>query len=293
MVVLVTGGTGKTAGRLVDQLKAAQIPFLIASRRGASAAPHGMTAVKFDWTNESTFSAPFHHSFPNNEKITAVYLVAPDGVSDPAPIMNNFIDYALKEQGVKRYTLLTGSSLQKGGFHVGKVWSHLADDLAPAGVEYSILLATWFMENFSEQPLQAMQIRAESKFYSATYDGKIPFVSAHDIAAVAFRTLTDSKPHNTEYRVIGGELLTHDDIAAKLSHSLGRKVEHVKVSESGKAEIYMRMGAPESYSKFLATLETAASGGAEDCMNDNVEKVTGKKPVTFDVFVAKNRGIWV
>ena len=48
--------------------------------------------------------------------------------------------------------------------------------------------------------------------YTACGDGKIPFVSATDIAAVAFRTLTDEKPHNTDYRVLGPDLLTYDEV---------------------------------------------------------------------------------
>jgi hypothetical protein len=55
-------------------------------------------------------------------------------------------------------------------------------------------------------------IKNEGKIYSACADGRVPFVSVSDIAAVAYRALTDSKPHNTEYRVLGPELLTHDEV---------------------------------------------------------------------------------
>lgn len=52
----------------------------------------------------------------------------------------------------------------------------------------------------------------KGQLFTACGDGKIPFISAEDIAAVAFHTLTDEKPHNTSYRVLGPELLTHDDV---------------------------------------------------------------------------------
>ncbi|KAI9759195.1 MAG: hypothetical protein M1835_000438 [Candelina submexicana] len=292
MAVLITGGVGKTARRLASLLQSASIPFLIASRRGPSAAPSGMSAVKFDWTHESTFSAPFAHTFPNHEKLKAVYLVAPDGVADPAPFMIEFIDYALKEHGVKRYVLLAGTGLEKGGWHVGSVWSYLADDLAPKGVEWAVLNPTWFMENFSHDPAQASMIKHESKFYTATYDGKIPYISVYDIAAMAFHTLTDPKPHNTDYRIVGGELLTHDEIAAKLSTGLGRQVQHIKVNESERADLYLKLGTPEDHAKFLAHLETKTANGGESEINDHIERVTGKKPVTFDQFVTENKAFW-
>jgi hypothetical protein len=52
----------------------------------------------------------------------------------------------------------------------------------------------------------------ETHLRTASGDGKIPFVSARDIAAVAFRALTDEKPHNTSYGALGPELLTYDEV---------------------------------------------------------------------------------
>ena len=58
---------------------------------------------------------------------------------------------------------------------------------------------------------QCFIIKGQSKIYMACSDGKIPFVSAMDIAAVAFHVLTDEKPHNTDHRILGPELLTYDE----------------------------------------------------------------------------------
>lgn len=55
-------------------------------------------------------------------------------------------------------------------------------------------------------------IKNESKIYTACGDGKSPFVSAADIAAVAYRALIDETPHNCDYRVLGPELLTYDEV---------------------------------------------------------------------------------
>lgn len=140
MAVLLTGGTGKTSTRLGKLLQNAGIPFLLASRRGEAAAPPGMPAIKFDWLDKSAYDRPFDYSFPKGEKINAIYLVAPD-VDDPAPPMNAFIDHALDKHGVKRHVLLTGASIEKGGFHTGKVWEHLVDKK----LEYCVLRCTWFM----------------------------------------------------------------------------------------------------------------------------------------------------
>ena len=57
-------------------------------------------------------------------------------------------------------------------------------------------------------------IRDADNIVTATGEGKLPFVSANDIAAVAFRALTDEKPHNTDYLLLGPELLSYDDVSS-------------------------------------------------------------------------------
>ena len=102
-----------------------------------------MQAVKFDWLDSSTYDNPFDHKFPNGESISAIYLIAPEA-ADPVSPMVAFVDLAVKKHSVKRFVLLSGSSVEKGGYYVGKLWQHL-DKI---GVEYCVLRATWFMGVF-------------------------------------------------------------------------------------------------------------------------------------------------
>lgn len=144
MAILLTGGAGRTSIRIARLLQEAKIPFLIASRRGQSAAPSGISAATFDWLDPATYPNPFEHA-PGEEKekrepISAVYLVAPE-VADPVPSVNAFLDYAVTQHAVKRFVLLADSFTEAGGNHLGKVWQHLLD----LGVDYCVLRPTWFM----------------------------------------------------------------------------------------------------------------------------------------------------
>lgn len=140
MAILLTGGTGKTSVHIAHLLQDVNIPFLLASRRGEAAAPSGMPATKFDWLDSSTFERPFHHKFPGGETISKVYIVTPI-VNDPETSVNAFVDYAVKEHGVKRFVLIAGTSTEPGSPGIGKIWQHFLD----IDVEYCVLNPTWFM----------------------------------------------------------------------------------------------------------------------------------------------------
>lgn len=70
------------------------------------------------------------------------------------------------------------------------------------------------IENFLEDGVLFL-IKDQGKVYSATGNGKAPFVSVDDIAAVAYRAFTDEKSHNTDYLILGPELLNLDEVRFK------------------------------------------------------------------------------
>jgi len=74
-----------------------------------------------------------------------------------------------------------------------------------------------FEENLIEPGL-VYTIGTMNKILTACGDGRIPFISADDIAEVAFRALTDKASHNCDHRVLGPELLTYDDVRSPFSN---------------------------------------------------------------------------
>ncbi|KAI5891577.1 NAD(P)-binding protein [Schizophyllum commune H4-8] len=260
--ILLTGGNGKTSSRVAKQLHDAGIPFLMTSR-SPPAAPKFPT-IRFDWLDDTTWEAPFQHS---SGQISAVYLVSPP-VTDPLPPMSRFIDFA-RARGVRRFVLLTSRAA------------------------YCVLRPTWFMENFSEQQHRGT-IRDEGKIYSATQDGKIPFVACEDIAAMAVRALTDKKSHDTEHLVLGPEPhLTCVQVAKIMSDILGRPITHVKVSKEEMQAKFIALGVPADYAPILAAMDVAISNGAEARLDDAVERVTGRLPKTFKAFAEEAKQAWL
>lgn len=141
MTVLLTGGTGKTSLRLASLLTSASIPVLLTSRRGPSASSSYPT-IQFDWNDSSTWS----NAFSTTSDIAAIYLLSGE-LSDPAPIINAFIDLAMSK-GVKRFVLCSGSSCEHGGPFHGKIWQKLDEEK----LGYAVLRPSWFMGESLSSP---------------------------------------------------------------------------------------------------------------------------------------------
>ena len=135
-------------------------------------------------------------------------------------------------------------------------------------------------------------IRDKSAIFSAAGDGKISFVSAEDIAAVAYHALTVEKPPNRDYVIVGPELLSHDDAAARFTEILGRQVRHIRVPQEQVVETFTKFGLPESYGRRLAEGEFRASQGEFAILNDVVAKVTGRPPLTLRQYIEEHKQVW-
>jgi len=71
----------------------------------------------------------------------------------------------------------------------------------------------------------APAIANTGQFASAASDGRIGFLDARDVAAVAANIAAGPEPHaGHEYRLTGPELLSYTDVAAVLTTVLGRPI---------------------------------------------------------------------
>ncbi|MER6307856.1 NAD(P)H-binding protein [Streptomyces sp. NPDC001657] len=263
---LVIGATGTTGSRTTAQLIAAGHRVKAASRR-ATPLP-GAEPVRFDWYDPATFG----DALTGTER---VYLVPPVGDPDPAAVMLPFLQQA-RTAGVRRAVLLSASAIPEGGPAVGAV--HQA--LPGLFDEWAVLRPSWFMQNFTGTHAHADSIREHGVILTAAGTGRVGFVDADDIAAVAVRALTDDPPPDTDLVLTGPKALSHDDIAAIVTQTTGRPVTHRHLSHD---DLRDRLAAvlPLEFATMLADMDRAIAGGAEDRITDSVQRVTGRPPHDF------------
>ena len=269
-IVLVTGATGKTGRRLVSLLEKGGVPHRSASRGGEPA---------FDWLAPQSWDAAL-------EGVGSIYLVAPNGLDDGPARMEAFLRSAMR-QGARRFVLLSMAGLAAGGPGPGQTHQWLADNAD----DWAVLGPSAFMENFTEGPFAA-SIRSEDTIYSNTGAGRVPFIAAADIARAAFAALTSPTALNTDFTLTGGESITYDEIAERISHACGRPISHTPISTAQMAERFVARGLPEGTAMFMAGAYESIAGGWQDRTGEGFQTLTGEAPMTFQTFAAANAGAW-
>jgi festuclavine dehydrogenase len=140
---LLVGGTGTVGSRLASILQSTGNKVLIASRSDASSPNNNH--VKFDWFDDSTYSNAFSHPLAaSSGGLRGAYLIAPPSL-DMVAAMKSFIDL-LRSKGVRRFVLLSATSIAKGDPILTGLIHEYLDQLGEAGeVEWAVLRPTWFM----------------------------------------------------------------------------------------------------------------------------------------------------
>jgi ergot alkaloid biosynthesis protein len=273
--VLVIGGTGKTGSRVAAKLQQRGWAVTLGSRTR-----RGEGTVHFDWAVPESFE-------PACAGVRAVYLIAPLGELNPAPVMQAFIEKALRLK-VTRFVLLSSSLLPEDGPAMGTVHGFLRRN-AP---EWTVLQPSWFMQNFSEG-IHQTTIRNERRIISATGSGAVPFIHVDDIAEVAVRALIDQPAHNRAHLITGPQALSYGEVAAAITSMCGYTVRHESISAQELASRWTALGLSADYATMLANMDEAISHGAENRTTTTVKDVTAWEPTSFTEFVRANVPAWM
>ncbi|MFF9978023.1 NmrA family NAD(P)-binding protein [Streptomyces erythrochromogenes] len=270
--ILVIGATG-TTGRRVTAALVAEGHRVKAAGRTSTPQP-GAEPVRFDWNEPGTWTEAL-------DGVDRVYLIPPTGSPDPAEVMLPFLHQA-RGAGVRRAVLLSSSAIPAGGPAVGRVHEQLPDLFE----EWAVLRPSWFMQNFAGTAPHARTIRDDGTILTASGDGRVGFIDAEDIAAVAVRALTDEQAPNTDLILTGPQALSYADVAAIITDVTGRPVVHRQLTFE---DLRDRWAAriPLEFATMLAAMDRAIAGGAEDRTSDTVERLTGRPPGTLRAFVER------
>lgn len=168
---------------------------------------------------------------------------------------------------------------------IGKIHKDKEDAIRKAGLEGKFLRAGGFMSNTYQW---IGSIKAESVIYNGFGNTQFPPVAPEDIEAVAVKALTQNLQGEV-LDVTGGQMLNVEEEAGILAKILGRPLRCVDVPMEVAVEGLIRSGVPAELAaavgeSFQAFRERRS--GSE--MKDTVERLTGKRPMTFEAWARKH-----
>ena len=268
-LTLVLGGTGKTGRRVVERIVNRGVPTRVASR---AADP------SFDWGDQSTWDAVL-------DGVTAAYVsYAPDlAISGAADSIRAFIEKAV-EHGVQRVVLLSGR-----GEEEAQRCERIVQD---AGIEWTVVRASWFNQNFSEGAFLDMVLAGAITLPAG--DVPEPFIDADDIADVAVAALTEDGHTGQIYEVTGPRLLTFREAAAEIGRASGREVEYIQIPHEAFAAGIAESDAPDDIAWLLGYLFSTVLDGRNAYVCDGVQRALGREPRDFAEYVRRiaDSGVW-
>jgi uncharacterized protein YbjT (DUF2867 family) len=266
---LVLGGTGKTGRRIAERLASRDIPTRVGSR---AADP------SFDWGDQGTWDAVL-------EGVTAAYVsYAPDvAIPGATDAVRAFVEKAVGH-GVQRLVLLSGRGEEEA--------QRCERIIQNAGVEWTVVRASWFNQNFSEGEFLDMVLAGAITL--PTGDVPEPFVDADDIADVAVAALTEDGHAGQIYEVTGPRLLTFEEAAAEIARASGREIEYVRIPSEAFAAGIAESGAPDDIVWLLDYLFCTVLDGRNAHVCDGVRCALGRAPTDFAEYARRvaDSGVW-
>ncbi|TKK91475.1 NmrA family protein [Herbidospora galbida] len=269
---LVLGGTGRTGSALAGRLEERGITTRTAARNGAD--------VRFDWDDPATHREAL-------AGVDRLYLVTPVPRVAYAHQVTGFLDLAEKA-GVRHVTFLSAYNADRApaGIDIAAVEADLAGRRT---FTHSVLRAAWVMQNFTDDHIPLIN----GAIMVPGGGGTEAFVDADDIAAVAVETLLDPAAHaGARYSLTGPEALRFDEVASLIGAVRGEPVAYHDLDQDAWIGGAIAAGMPADYAVMLRWLTDAIISGNGSVPTGDVEKVTGRRPITFREFAERNAHVW-
>jgi uncharacterized protein YbjT (DUF2867 family) len=239
-------------------------------------------ATSLDFLDRTTFA-------PALRGVKRVFLLRPPPLGDMKRTLCPFIDAAYAA-GVEHVVFLSvlGAEKMRWVPHF-TVEQHLV----ARGNDYTILRPGFFAQNL-ESAYRA-DIVEDARLYVPAGNGRIAFVDARDIGAVAARTMQRPADYRrTALTLTGPRSLTFEEVASLLSDVLGRRIRYEAASIPGYA-LHLRRARKLPFMQVLiqTLLHVGLRRGDAEHIDAAVERVLGRSARDLSEYVRDARQLFL
>jgi uncharacterized protein YbjT (DUF2867 family) len=185
-----------------------------------------------------------------------------------------FVEQA-KENGIEHIVLLSGRG-EEGAQRAEQV-------VKDSGLDWNIVRASWFMQNFSESfmldGLQAGElVLPEPRALE-------PFIDVDDIADVVVAALTSNKLRNQLFEITGPALISFADCVNQIAATSKRDIGFTTLPVETYLSAARAEGLPEDVSWLIKELFVNVLDGRNAFVTNTVERVIGRPAKSFQDYV--------
>lgn len=260
--ILIIGKTAKTGLRVDQRLRAQGYTTRAVSRS---------TSPAFDWEDPTTWRAAL-------EGTESAYVTFYPDLAIPSAeqSIRRFVVLA-KDVGVRHLVLLSGRG-EQGAERAEAV-------LTNSGLDWNVVRASWFMQNFSEGFMIEGILNGELMLPAG--DISEPFIDVDDIADVAVATLIRPELRNRLFEVSGPRALTFAQCASEISEAVGYPVEFIPITVDEFIQAMRDRSLPEETLWLMRELFTVVLDGRNSNPARGVEEALGRPATDFSEYLPK------
>ncbi len=282
-MILVIGGRSKIGAALIAELldRGQQVRVLTRAGEYAAARPDGAEAVTGDLADEGSLVA----AMTGADQVFLLSSPHPDAVR----WHRNAIDAARRTevQLLVRSSILGADRESAAEF----ISAHTDCDryLEKSGLPYAIVRPNLFLQNIPESTIPS--IDGSGTFYADAGQARISMVDARDIGVVAAVVLTEPGHAGAGYDVTGPEALSYDDVAAKLTETMGRRISYADVPDDAVRQALLGAGLTPWFAGALVGLyqdyRRSGTDGYAAQVTGTVAELTGRPARSLDDLLAE------
>ncbi|MBV9539322.1 MAG: SDR family oxidoreductase [Acidisphaera sp.] len=279
-MILITGASGTTGGAVLDAARSLGLPLraMVRTADDARNLGAGVDVAVADFADSSSLA-------PALAGVDAVFLVC--GPVPQLVELERGMIAACVSSGVRHVVLSSAIGADEfpksfPSWH-GKVEAALRE----SGLAYTIVRPNGFMQNIVGY--YGPTIRSEGAFHAAMGEAKVSMVDVRDVGACAAAVLREPERHAGRVVALNGpEAVSCDEIAARISRLVGRKVAFVDLPEQTQRRAMLTAGMPEWQVTAVLELQEYYRTGRCATLDDTIAGLTGHPARRLDAYLSEN-----
>ncbi|THD45033.1 MAG: SDR family oxidoreductase [Bradyrhizobium sp.] len=289
-MILITGATGLNGRLTIGEFAREGRPVRVLVRSLSKASQAGIDRLPGVELFEGDMSKAegLRAALDEVERVLMISSASPDMVETQCC----FID-ACKRVGVRHVVKFSGAESGIGfdpaKFRFMRMHEEIEDYLENSGVPWTHIRPSQFMQVYLRE---APDIATRGVLRLPFAGIQLSPVDAADIAAVSYRLLRDGGHIGERLDMTGPEALTMDEVAARISAAIGRKVAYVAVTPEERRLSLLAHGVPPGFADALDEQTAERLKRPEARVYLGTHEAFGVRATTFAEFAERHRNVF-